>query len=298
MRSIKTEANYRNRIPATIIDYILFYGLFFMYVYLLGEPNEDGGYSVFGFTTLGIPLMWFIYFPVIESLGGQTLGHRIMGIRVVTKSGKAIDLGQALKRRLADMIDFQFFGLVALLVIRNSKTNQRLGDMWAGTLVVGGIKQYCQDCHEKLVLSAKEQVAGKYTCPECGAMNYLQQGSATEARSIRKQMEDVLHRLPAVFHKNQEFIVANDYLSHNEWTLALESMVEMTRKSNHLFSQEFWLKLKDIAKMVNQPHIVDFCHEQMLHTTKEFKGILEEGHTAELTKDGTFQIHKSDFPGQ
>ncbi len=71
----------------------------------------------------------------------------------------------------------------------------------------------------------------------------------------------------------------------------------MTRKSNHLFSQEFWLKLKDIAKMVNQPHIVDFCHEQMLHTTKEFKGILEEGHTAELTKDGTFQIHKSDSPG-
>lgn len=294
MSKIKTEANFRNRIPATIIDYTLFYAFFFIYAYVFGEPDEEGGHTVRGFATLVVPFVWFLYFPVVESIGGQTLGHKIMGIKVVSKSGKPIDLSQAVRRRLADMIDLQFFfGLIGYLVVRNSPDHQRLGDMWAGTIVVGGTREYCQNCRESLVLSAKEHVAGKYECPECGTPNFTQQQNpANISLSVNKQINQILSSLPEIYLKHQQIIIARNYLDHSEWVLALESIIEMTQKTGHLFSQDFWLELKDIAQLLNQGKTAEYCHAQMLHTTREFKGVLEKGNTAERLEDGSFTHHE------
>lgn len=294
MHKIKTEANLKNRVPATIIDLVILYIFMFAYAYTLGEPNDEGGYTVSGFATFGVPAMWFLFFPVAESIGGQTLGHKIMGIKVVSTNGKPIGFEKAVKRRLADVIDLHFcFGLIAYFVIRNSPTHQRLGDLWAGTIVVGGASASCHNCHEKLTISAKEQIAGKYECPECGTPNYVQQGSEVRnSFSANRQMNRILNNLPEVYHKRQEIIIAKNYMELGESFLALDSIREMALKTGHFFPQNFWLDLKDIAQSLNQPEIAQDCHDQMLHTTREFKGVLEEGRTVEIAEDGTHTFHE------
>ena len=43
---------------------------------------------------------------------------------------------QSFKRHLLDPIDMSMFGLIAIIIIKNTNYNQRLGDLWAKTIVV------------------------------------------------------------------------------------------------------------------------------------------------------------------
>ena len=125
-----------NRFIASLIDYIVI-GLFFMvYVHIYGQQNETGGYSVHGLKAL-IPLVfWFVYLIVIESIFSATAGHFIMGIKVVRIDFSRINFTDSLKRHLLDLIDFNFFGIPAIISIKNTTLNQRLGDLWAKTIVI------------------------------------------------------------------------------------------------------------------------------------------------------------------
>jgi uncharacterized RDD family membrane protein YckC len=79
----------------------------------------------------------FIY-PVFFELvmNGQSIGKKIIGIKVIGENGGRPALHQYLIRWLTRPFDFVFFGLVGLLTVVLSKKNQRLGDMAAGTLVI------------------------------------------------------------------------------------------------------------------------------------------------------------------
>jgi uncharacterized RDD family membrane protein YckC len=55
---------------------------------------------------------------------------------VLTIDRKEIEWTQALKRHLLDPIDILLYGIPAIIAIRNSDKHQRLGDMWANTIVV------------------------------------------------------------------------------------------------------------------------------------------------------------------
>jgi len=81
-------------------------------------------------------IFWFIYFVGIESIYGATLGHQGLSLKVVTASRKETDWTQTLKRRLIDPIDIMMWGIPAIIAISNTDKHQRLGDLWANTLVV------------------------------------------------------------------------------------------------------------------------------------------------------------------
>ena len=118
---VRTQANLSNRITATLVDYILFYVLTFAYLYAFGEPTEEGGYAVSGIKALPPMIFWVLYFPLIESLTGQTLGHKIAGLKVISQSGKPITFIQSFKRRILDPIDFiGTIGIAAIISIKNS----------------------------------------------------------------------------------------------------------------------------------------------------------------------------------
>lgn len=101
-----------------------------------GEPDGEGGYSVKGLLALVVPIAWFLYFVVIEKINGATLGHQAFNLSVKTENRKSITLSQSLKRHLLDPIDIFMFGIPARIAIKNSDKNQRLGDMWAKTIVI------------------------------------------------------------------------------------------------------------------------------------------------------------------
>jgi uncharacterized RDD family membrane protein YckC len=125
-----------NRFFASLIDYLVIGCVFMIYAYKFGEPNNEGGYTVHGLKAL-VPLgFWFIYLIVIEGFFGATVGHFVMGLKVVKADNSGIDFVDSIKRHLLDPIDILPFGIPAMISIKNSALNQRLGDLWAKTIVV------------------------------------------------------------------------------------------------------------------------------------------------------------------
>ena len=125
------------RIAATFIDYVLVDSLTIFYMVYFGEKDSDGSYSIHGFQSL-IPItLWFLYIVVGERLGG-TPGHRIFRLKVVTMDGQQPGTWSTFKRRFCDIFDiYLFFGLLGSLLIRYTQYHQRLGDIIAGTRVIG-----------------------------------------------------------------------------------------------------------------------------------------------------------------
>ena len=124
------------RFFASFIDYALISIFFLVYAKFFGHLNEDGELSLSGFQNFVPLFFWFIYLVVVESLASATLGHFVMGVKVIGINEKRITFNQSLKRHLLDFIDFSFAGIVAIISISNSKEHQRLGDLWAKTIVV------------------------------------------------------------------------------------------------------------------------------------------------------------------
>lgn len=91
---------------------------------------------VFGF------LITFGYTAVSELLfGGQTLGKKIVRIRVIDERGMKLKPGQVLIRNLLRVVDmFPIYYLVGGAFALFSKRCQRLGDLAAGTVVIRLIK--------------------------------------------------------------------------------------------------------------------------------------------------------------
>jgi len=137
-RTISTKPNLKKRIYAGLIDYSAIFGLMFILFYFFGEPNDEGGYSLHGLPAFGLMLFWFLWTIGAEQFYGVTLGNYLQKLRVISIRGNQTDLtfGQSFKRHLVDMIDFWPFGVFGILFIKNTKYNQRLGDLWAKTIVL------------------------------------------------------------------------------------------------------------------------------------------------------------------
>ena len=127
------------RIVAAIIDIILLAVVFGVMAALFGESsNDDSGFSVN--LSGGPAILYFLivigYYLGLETMGGQTLGKKVMGIRVVAIDGP-LTLGKVSIRTILRILDgLPFFYLLGIIVVAVSKQNQRIGDMAAGTLVV------------------------------------------------------------------------------------------------------------------------------------------------------------------
>jgi uncharacterized RDD family membrane protein YckC len=83
----------------------------------------------------GLTWGYFLFFEWLWS--GQTLGKRIMGLRVITWRGTSITFSQSAARNFLRILEaIPLVNLVAFLIAWNSRENRRLGDMVADTLVV------------------------------------------------------------------------------------------------------------------------------------------------------------------
>lgn len=151
-------AEFHKRLLAYIIDFgILLIYLFSMKYVMYNELLLNFEASV-GMDILLISLPMLLYSLLTELwLNGQTVGKKILAIRVISLEGGEPNFGQYLLRWITKFFEWPFlFGYIALsganiigysfitgvcgiavvIIISVSNKNQRLGDMIAGTVVV------------------------------------------------------------------------------------------------------------------------------------------------------------------
>ena len=135
---IHTAPNIGRRFLAGFIDYFIIYTFTLAYLFFFGEQNEDGEYAVNGLPALIPVIFWGLMTIGLETTSGATLGNTIAGLKAIPRCGTNRDLSfnESFRRHLLDIIDMFFFGLVAILIIKNSDHHQRLGDIVAHTIVV------------------------------------------------------------------------------------------------------------------------------------------------------------------
>jgi uncharacterized RDD family membrane protein YckC len=102
--------------------------------------NPQQGWSSFVgaiiiFLTAATPIL---YFTCLEYwMKGQTIGKKVMGIRVIHDNGERVSFPAVFLRNLMQIADmFPGFYLAGMLSIFFHRQEKRLGDMVAGTLVV------------------------------------------------------------------------------------------------------------------------------------------------------------------
>lgn len=204
-------ASVGQRILAIALDYfmllVLFYILFILYDLVLKLPQTNIFYLV-------ISVLVFLYPLLMEYFAnGQTLGKKIMGIRVVKTDGTAPGLGAYLLRWLLLPIDIAVSGGgIALLSIIFTKKGQRLGDLTAGTTVVR-VAQNVNMLAQKasLLKELDENYEPQYlSCPALSEANYalinrsLQafrtDGNRAPIEAMQKRMEQQLKLDPTGEH--------------------------------------------------------------------------------------------------
>ena len=131
---------------AALLDYLFYFVLIMIYGYFFGAVNQwgltDTGFSFNVNPGLVAPVvLWLIYFPFIEGMFGYTVGKGLLDLKLVCQRKDDFAFFVALKRHLLDPVDFFLFGLVGILLVKNTRDHQRLGDMWAHSLVIKEIDQ-------------------------------------------------------------------------------------------------------------------------------------------------------------
>lgn len=98
------------------------------------EVETSSGFHLSGWPALGYMVCWFFIIPFMEGKTGQTVGKRVLGIRVIRQNGDPSSVGTSFVRHLFDCID-SFF-LAGLIVAMSNAKRARIGDLVASTYVV------------------------------------------------------------------------------------------------------------------------------------------------------------------
>ncbi len=136
-------ASLGERLLAAIIDLIII--IAFLYVILslvsylhLVSNSMDKWSKMAIYSLLMLPAM--LYTLVSEIFfKGQTLGKKVLKIKVIKKDGYAASFGDYFARWIFRLVDVWLLGLtpiIGIISIIVSKDNQRMGDMASGTAVI------------------------------------------------------------------------------------------------------------------------------------------------------------------
>ncbi|UOE50168.1 RDD family protein [Mucilaginibacter sp. SMC90] len=123
------------RIVARIIDYAIFIAFYFIFIFLIVGKMPETALIICGI----IMAVIFVFYDLAceTLLNGQSVGKRIMKIRVISLNGSRPRFGQYLLRWLMRMVDFGItLNLGALLCALVTENGQRIGDVVAGTAMV------------------------------------------------------------------------------------------------------------------------------------------------------------------
>jgi uncharacterized RDD family membrane protein YckC len=138
-------ASIPKRVFATIIDLAIFIVLFLLIyfaVYIdhqIFQGQSGSGYvyemvNPTGSVYLTVLISWIVFIILTEFKRGQSIGKRLIKIKVVRQDLSKATFVNISIRHLFDLIDIVL--LIGLLVALANKNQQRIGDILAKTIVV------------------------------------------------------------------------------------------------------------------------------------------------------------------
>lgn len=132
-------ARLASRACAVLLDLLFQMVLLNIVVYVVAMTSlvADDAWTV-GLTLLAVVAVVVGYPCAFETLSrGRTLGKMAVGLRVVGDDGGPVRFRQALVRALAGFVEFWvFYGSPALITSFCNRRGKRLGDLFAGTIVI------------------------------------------------------------------------------------------------------------------------------------------------------------------
>ena len=127
-----------DRILGRIIDGFVLAAYAFALAAIIGFGNI-GDYLTSNYWMIIVLVFPVVFYDLVceMAFNGQSVGKKVMGIKVISLSGEQPSFSQYLVRWLLRLVDFSFSGsLVALIMVAVSDKKQRLGDLAAGTVLV------------------------------------------------------------------------------------------------------------------------------------------------------------------
>jgi uncharacterized RDD family membrane protein YckC len=135
-------ASLGERIAGRIFDSLIIgaYVLFLFYVFaLVFARSKFDSLTALQVLTIVLCLLPIIFYDLLSELimNGQSVGKRIMKIKVISLDGGRASFGQYIIRWLFRLVDFTLTNSVcALVCVAASPNKQRVGDMVAGTTLI------------------------------------------------------------------------------------------------------------------------------------------------------------------
>jgi uncharacterized RDD family membrane protein YckC len=145
---MKNESEYAGlweRFLALLVDALLFCACFFPVTRIvkgvwLMSPNDHNwvrGWFIFDPLCLIFLVIMGLYFVLLESWFGATLGKWVFGLRVIGLDGGRAGLWKGALRNVLRPVDgLPAFNLLGVILIQRSQDRARFGDRIAGTRVI------------------------------------------------------------------------------------------------------------------------------------------------------------------
>jgi uncharacterized RDD family membrane protein YckC len=124
------------RALAAILDSVIVFLVCFLIAETWGDAGPEGDKVLTGIPALLLMLGIAAFWILPEWLLGSTPGKWACELQVTKLNGGSISFVQSLKRYVLRPLDFFPFYLTGFVAARLSPNRQRLGDLWAKTIVV------------------------------------------------------------------------------------------------------------------------------------------------------------------
>lgn len=202
VRINQTPASIGERFLALLIDYILIGLYLYSTATLISWSRMSSDFmTIVFFAVTYLPVLFYAFLCEVFN-HGQSLGKRLMNIRVVKADGSTPSVGSYLLRWLLFPIDFFFTGGIGILSILLTKNSQRLGDLAAGTMVIK------ENNYRKIHVSLDEfdYLTQSYrpTYPQAADLSLEQVNVIT--RTLQSGKKDRTQRIAQLARKVQELL--------------------------------------------------------------------------------------------
>jgi uncharacterized RDD family membrane protein YckC len=164
-------ASVGERIVAWLIDLVIFIAYFFVIGISLTSISQIDGFISDNPWIAFLIFSPFIFYNLLCEvfLNGQSIGKRVMNIKVISLNGERATFGQYLIRWLFRLVDiYLFYGLPAFVSILVSEKKQRIGDLVAGTTL---IRTKPRASFQQTIFVPTEQVDYQVTFPEVATLS-------------------------------------------------------------------------------------------------------------------------------